>query len=151
MAADIYWCFRSSCECPQRSGVQQAQCCGLRAQSLSQRKQAQGLRSKTGTKTSSGSPKGTSFRGGRDQAKDQNLQVLWCCIFIFPGFFFWIYSANNAVFSFCHRCVLLCSVPRSLFALESCKNVRFPRPCCQNRGCSNQTSTKALQNAEWAS
>lgn len=55
---------------------------------LESEEETQGLRSKSGTKTWIGPPKVTSSTGSREQAKNQNLQVLCCCIFIFPGFVF---------------------------------------------------------------
>lgn len=90
--ADI-WCFRSSWECPQRSGVQS---CGLRAQGWKQGRQTQGLRSKSGTKTASGSPKVAS----------SGLKIRICrfCVAVFSYFlaFFspWISSASNALCAF---------------------------------------------------
>lgn len=65
--------------------------------------------------TSRGSPKVTSFRASRDQAKDQNLQVLCCCISIFPGFFSG-FTQQIMPFSPSATVVCFCAQRRGLFS-----------------------------------
>lgn len=56
------------------------------------------------------------------QAKNQNLQVLCFAVFsYFLAWLFFFFSGFTQQTMLCHRCVLLCSAPRSPFALESCK------------------------------